>query len=345
MVTNRFLYFPLRTLKPAFFLCFLSLMSMNLMGQEGDYYSDLEALEVQKVHWVDQIPSKNEASKKNKKGWLKRFLFGGSDIPELLKPVLAIPTSQEEIIILDHGNGTIFILEDGELDIPKIIKKQNGKFTSMVSGCLLPNNDLLFTDSRLNEIYRLSADRKRISVFNESPLEQPTGIAFCPVTNKLWVVETASHRVSMFDLEGKRIRSFGERGDGEYEFNYPTSVCVDKEGKVYVVDTLNYRIQIFNQNGVFVSQFGENGNGTGYLASPKGIAIDSHGFIYLVDALFHGVQIFDIKGNYLYQFGQQGREAGEFWMPSGIFIDENDKIYVADGYNARIQQFELDLEK
>lgn len=328
-----------------YLLCFGQTFFNDCKAQDSTYVGIDEIIELEHVHWVAQIPKIDEEGQKLKKGWFKRFLFGGNDVPEIQKPVWCVPVNAEETIVLDQGNSTIFIVDEDDLDVPKIVRKQNGKFSSLVSGCLLPNKDLLFVDSRLSEIYRLSANRKEITLFNKSPLVQPTGIAFNEKTSELWIVETASHRVSIFDLEGNRIRTFGERGTGEGEFNYPTSICTDNNGNVYVVDTLNYRIQIFKADGTYVSQFGENGNGTGYLAAPKGIAVDSYGHIYIVDALFHGVQIFDVEGNYLYQFGEQGRGAGQFWMPSGIFIDKKNTIYVADGYNSRIQLFELELIK
>ena len=312
-------------------------------AQDSTYVDVLDFFEMNQVNWVSQIPSLKEDVKKQSKGWFKRLVLGKKEITTLQKPVMAIPLGINKTIILDQGNGTLFLTEEDKLTIPKILKKEETQFSSLVGACLLPNKDVLFTDSRLNGIYKLSADQKTISGFNTAPLEQPTGIAYASSNNQIWVVETGSHRISILDEQGNKIKSFGERGSGAGEFNYPTSIWIDKKGTAYVVDALNYRIQLFDKEGNFLSMFGKNGNGTGFFASPKGIATDSHGNIYVVDALFHGVQIFDIQGNYLYQFGTQGRGTGEFWMPSGIFIDEQDMIYVADSYNARIQIFQLNF--
>ncbi|MDT8413362.1 MAG: 6-bladed beta-propeller [Vicingaceae bacterium] len=313
-------------------------------SQDTTYVDEIDFFDTSKVQWVNQIPPLQQDTKQHQKGWLKRLLFGNNDILGLQKPVLAIPANATSSIILDQGNGTLFIAEDDKLSIPKIVRKQNGNFTSLVGGCLLPNNDLLFTDSRLESIFILSENLKSIGLLNDSlQLKQPTGIAYLTAKNQIWVVETGAHQISILDSQGNRIKTIGQRGNGKGEFNYPTSIWIDKKGTAYVVDALNYRIQLFDLAGNFLSMFGENGNGTGFFASPKGIATDSYGNIYVVDALFHGVQIFDATGNYLYQFGKQGRETGEFWMPSGIFIDEQDIIYVADSYNARIQIFKLNF--
>ena len=330
-------------------LVFLGLILIPLntvYSQDSTYVDVLDFFETNNVQWVNQIPPLQQDVKKQRKGWFKRLLFGNKDIVGLQKPVLAIPVNAASSIILDQGNGTLFIYEDNKFNIPKIVRKQEGKFTSLVSAALMPNKDLVFTDSKLEGVFKLTEDLKSIEPLNNSlKLTQPTGIAYSSKNNQIWVVETGAHQISILDRQGNRIKTIGQRGTDKGEFNYPTFIWIDNKGTAYVVDALNYRIQIFDAAGNFLSMFGENGNGTGYFASPKGIATDSFGNIYVVDALFHGVQLFDKNGNYLYRFGTQGHGTGEFWMPSGIYIDQQNNIYVADSYNGRIQIFKLDLKK
>jgi len=334
------------TFKYFFLTGIFFLFTSAAYAQDSTYVDVLDFFETNSVQWINQIPPLKQDQKKQRKGWFKSIILGKKDIPGLQKPVQAIPTSTTTSILLDQGNATLFFVKDEKLSIPKIVRKQNGNFSSLVGACLLPNKDLLFTDSRLEGVFILTEDLKSIALLNDSlQLKQPTGIAYSIPNNQIWVVETKAHQISILDIQGNRIKTIGQRGSGAGEFNYPTSIWIDKNGTAYVVDALNYRIQLFDKEGNFLSMFGENGDGTGFLASPKGIATDSHGHIYIVDALFHGVQIFDAQGNYLYQFGKQGRQTGEFWMPSGIFIDDQDIIYVADSYNARIQIFQLDFKE
>lgn len=333
-------------LKTSFLLCVIFLIVTKVQSQDTTYVDAIDFFDTNRVQWINQIPPLEEDVKKQRKGWLKRLIFGDKYILEIQKPVQAIPISPTNTLVLDQGNGTLFLSEDKRLSIPKIFRKHQDQFSSLVAACLLPNNELLFTDSRQNGIFLLSEDQKSLGLLNDSlSLKQPTGIAYSSSNNEIWVVETGAHQISILNSKGEPIKIIGKRGLGEGEFNYPTYIWIDKAGTAYVVDALNYRIQLFDKNGNFLSMFGENGNGTGYFASPKGIATDSHGYIYVVDALFHGVQIFDAQGNYLYQFGKQGRQTGEFWMPSGIYIDTNNFIYVADSYNSRIQIFQLDIKE
>jgi DNA-binding beta-propeller fold protein YncE len=226
-------------------------------------------------------------------------------------------------------------LADGEIELA------NQNFPSLVAICKFNNDKMLFTDSKNNSIYCFDKENKVYLLNDSLRLNKPTGIGFVKSTKEIWVSETGNHSIVILDAQGKFLRRIGQRGTEANEFNFPTSIWVDKNEHIYIVDAMNYRIQIFDKDGNFLSNFGEQGDATGYFARPKGIATDSFGNIYVVDALFHNVQIFASDGRYLYNFGGQGTKDGDFWLPSGIYIDDEDKIYVADSYNSRIQIFKL----
>ncbi|MDP2068537.1 MAG: 6-bladed beta-propeller [Lutibacter sp.] len=316
------------------------LITINSIGQKTK--NDLQEFPNEKytIKWVDQFP-KSVDVKRTKKGWFSRFLFGEKNNPEITKPIAILALNPSEFSILDQGSGTLFEIKDNEKKISKAFKKSKINFPSLVSYCKIPTNELLITDSRLNAVYKLNEAEKKLTVLNTNlQLQQPTGIAYSEVSKEIWIVETAAHRISILNEKGELIKTIGRRGDASGEFNFPTSIWIDKIGNAYVIDALNFRVQIFNKEGEVISIFGEAGNATGYFARPKGIATDSKGNIYISDALYHTVQVFDITGNFLYQFGEQGRDKGQFWMPAGIYIDDNDFIYVADMYNARVQIFQ-----
>lgn len=295
------------------------------------------------ISWVSQYPAaKQENKKQNVFKRIFYFLIKKDKQQSLVRPVAIVAAGTTDFCVLDQGCRSIFDIKDTKADIPRCIKKKENYFTSLVGICSLPDNQMLFTDSRLNKIFIVSADKKKLNVFNDSlELQQPTGIAYSPVTKEIWVVETNAHRISVLNDRGELIKTIGSRGDENGQFNFPTSIWIDKDGNAYVVDAMNFRIEIFNKKGEFVSAFGEAGDVPGTFARPKGIATDTFGNIYVVDALFNVVQIFDRAGNFLYNFGKQGREKEEFWMPSGIYIDSKNFIYIADNYNSRIQIFQL----
>lgn len=319
--------------------CFLT--AGNEVVAQDTLITDNDKYEFSRIRWVGQFPMGGDVE--SAPGIFKKIgkFFWGKKPVILAKPVAISVKNSNEFFVIDQANGTILSYDKSKDRFVHLLKDL-GKFPSLVGLCRLPNNLLAFTDSKLDKIYVIDIKRKTIRELNdELVLDQPTGITYSPSTGEIWVIETASHQVTVLDLNGKRTGKFGQRGMGEGEFNYPTSIWVDENGFAYIVDAMNYRVQIFSPEKKFVAAFGSQGDATGYFARPKGIATDSQGNIYVVDVLFNVVQVFDRSGNLLYYFGGQGRGKGQFWMPAGLFIDEENNIYVADSYNSRIQIFQV----
>lgn len=321
-------------------------LSINYIGFSQSTFDTLPVIESAEIQWLNQYPpaEKTHFHKKPNLGNIISVIAGGNNNQSsvLNKPIAIFAENPENIWVVDNGYENLFRIKNNIAGVPRVFSRQKIIFQSLVGICSIPEQGILFTDSRMNKIFFLKNDQKKIEIFSDSLiLNQPTGIAYYAPRSEIWVVETASHCITLLDKTGKKIRSFGTRGPGKGEFNFPTSIWIDHTGYVYVVDALNYRVQIFDDQGVFISSFGEGGNASGYFGMPKGIASDSYGNIYVTDALFHLIQIFDRQGHFLYSFGSQGREKGQFWMPSGIYIDKQDNIYIADSYNSRVQLFRL----
>ncbi len=58
----------------------------------------------------------------------------------------------------------------------------------------------------------------------ETPWQRPTGLAWSPQTQLLYVVDTLAHRVYGLHTDGKLELSFGGRGEGVESFNFPTHI-------------------------------------------------------------------------------------------------------------------------
>ena len=293
------------------------------------------------IRWIASLPSGDRSSDI---GFFEKIFnfFVGYEPVVFNNPVYIYADGLQNYWIINQGDGTILHNLNGKVGKAPIFKKTDNLFPSMVAICSLNSEGMLFTDSKLNSVFSFTDDGKNFRIFNDTnSLDRPTGIAFSELTGEIWVVETGSHQISVFNRNGERIRTVGQRGTGRCEFNFPTYIWIDSSGIIYIVDSMNFRIQVLSSKGDYITAFGQQGNATGYFARPRGIATDSKGNIYVVDALFNVVQIFDIKGNLLYYFGSQGSGNYQFWMPSGIFIDKKDYIYISDSYNGRVQIFQL----
>jgi hypothetical protein len=293
------------------------------------------------IKWIGTIPS---AESSGNDGFFEKIFnfIVGKELVVFNNPVSIFANGRDDYFIVNQGEGNIIKQKDGKTEVVHVFKKPENIFPSLIGICHIDNLGYLFSDSKLNKVYILADNGKQISAFNDSDtLTRPTGVAFSEKTGEVWVVETGSNRISVYDRSGHRIKTIGQRGTGRLEFNFPTYIWIDRSGKVYIVDSMNYRVQILSAEGEFINSFGKQGDATGFFARPRGIATDSQGNIYVVDALFDVIQIFNISGKLLYYFGTHGNGKSQFWMPSGIFIDKSDNIYVSDSYNGRVQIFQL----
>ncbi len=269
---------------------------------------------------------------------LTRILFGEKQL-RLVRP-MAVVVSNNTVFVADPGAKGVHRFDKASNEHTLILLNGNKPLPSPVGLALGAGGDVYVSDSALGQVLVIHPQSDSASpVPLERPLKQPTGIAFDPERKELFVVDTLAHRIYTFSSKGRLLREFGERGDANGAFNFPTMIWRTGGGEILVTDSLNFRVQSFDGSGKWRMTFGRHGDGTGDLARHKGIATDQHGHIYVVDALFHAIQIFDARGTFLLAVGELGQGPGEFWLPSGIFIDADNTLYVADSYNQRIQVF------
>lgn len=271
---------------------------------------------------------------------LKDFVFGEAE-SRLVRP-MAVVAGDGVIHVADPGAGGVHRFDTKAGDYRLIPGPGGTPLPSPVGLARGADGEVYVTDSKLAQVFVIRRDAAEAAPLRlDAPLRQPTGIAFDAATRRLYVADTAQHRITVFAADGRTVAQIGRRGPADGEFNYPTYLCLAAEGRLYVTDSLNFRLQAFDAQGRFVSSFGRQGDGAGDAARQKGVATDGHGHIYVVDALFHAFQIFDQAGRLLLPVGERGQERGEFWLPTGIFIDtrdgDGDTIYVADSYNRRVQ--------
>ena len=83
----------------------------------------------------------------------------------------------------------------------------------------------------------------------------PRRIAIGP-DDSIYVVDQGHNRIVKFSPDGQVLSTWGSNGNGDGQFNDPTSVAVDSTtDKVYVADPSNKRIQVFDSNGKFLTKW------------------------------------------------------------------------------------------
>ena len=82
----------------------------------------------------------------------------------------------------------------------------------------------------------------------------PRRIAIGP-DDSVYVVDQGRTRIVKFSPDGQVLTTWGSKGNGDGQFDDPTSVAVDPTtNKVYVADPRNKRIQVFDSDGKFLNE-------------------------------------------------------------------------------------------
>ncbi len=149
-------------------------------------------------------------------------------------------------------------------------------------------------------------------------------------------------RITIYDSDSNYYGTFGEYGEGDGQFVWPTAIARDSAGNTYVACEYLNRIVRFDPEGNPLPGWGTSGSAKGELDGPSGIVIDADGNLLVVDHWNHRIQKFSTNGNLLGGFGEFGEGEGQFNMPWGITVDAQGCIYVADWRNDRIQKFTHD---
>ncbi|MEI6667887.1 MAG: 6-bladed beta-propeller [Acidobacteriota bacterium] len=260
-------------------------------------------------------------------------LVGGREEPEMLQPYGVAVDPAGRVLVADTFGHAIHVLDPRK---PKYssIRVDGGSLI----GVALAGDRLVVTDSASGRVICLDdRGRTRWTLGPGDGFERPTGVVVAG--DRVYVADTLANRIVIVGLGGKVLGSFGRRGDGPGEFNFPTNLARTIDGRLLVTDAMNFRVQVFDADGRFLRTFGRLGDGSGDFDKPKGVAVDSDGHIYVVEGISDVVQVFDDSGQFLLAFGGSGSGAGQLWLPSGIAI-ANGRIYVADSANRRIQVYQ-----
>ena len=154
------------------------------------------------------------------------------------------------------------------------------------------------------------------------------------------VAEWDGDCVSVFSPSGEKLRTFGTRGSGQGQFQWPHGVAVDGEWNILVADSNNHRIQKFTPEGQFLTAVGAKGKGPLQFYCPADIVLNAaNKKVYVTDCLNHCVQVLNSDLTFSSSFGEPGSGKGQFHYPRGIACDSTGKVYVADFGNDRVQVF------
>lgn len=108
-------------------------------------------------------------------------------------------------------------------------------------------------------------------------LINPTGIAVLGSSGTVVVVHDGEKRVVVFNLQGKKLHSFGQKGAASGEICYPVDVAVTPTGYVVVTDAGDKAVKVFTSKGNYVLTIKDS------FHMPWGVDTDSCGHILVSD--------------------------------------------------------------
>jgi DNA-binding beta-propeller fold protein YncE len=159
--------------------------------------------------------------------------------------------------------------------------------------------------------------------------------------DRLYLAEAGNNRISVFDLYGEFLFTFGAEGTAAGQMIRPEASKVASDGTIFVADYGNHRVQVFTKDGEFIRMFAGEGTEPGQFRNITGIALDKYDNVYTCDLGNNRIQVFDKDGNFLYEFGEAGTGPGQFDNLHGLVVDDDGNIYIADTGNNRIQKFKV----
>lgn len=211
----------------------------------------------------------------------------------------------------------------------------------------------------MSSIYKIDQDGNVLLRFDQNVYQFYSAESIKVDRNSVvYIANRNLHKITIYK-DRNTVKTFGNYGTSDGQFNNPSSLNIDSVGNIWVADNGNNRIQVFNSSYEFIIKFGSfcnisNGSGcvdpdgTGPLAlgdgqfnGPRGIAFDNYGNSYVVDTGNYRIQKFDSEGHFILKWGSYGNSGGGFFLSPRYLDISNDRVFVTDRSRNIVQVFDL----
>jgi len=205
----------------------------------------------------------------------------------------------DRIFVVDSQLGIVFVFRtDGSIEGTF----GAGKFVRPVGIAIDNENRFVYVvDAVGNRVDVFDADSYRFlrvvgkpkttDVLAPEVFDRPTNVAVDSEGN-LYVTDTFSARVQVFDADGNFLRMWGKPGTAPGTFMRPKGIAVDRDDHVYVVDSEFNNVQVFDSEGRLLMFFGDRGLTPGTFTLAAGIGIDPQNRVIVTEQWTGRVQIF-----------------------------------------------------
>ncbi|HID29871.1 MAG TPA: hypothetical protein EYP19_07695 [Desulfobacterales bacterium] len=153
-----------------------------------------------------------------------------------------------------------------------------------------------------DNLYIIDKANQRILIFDENLrfdrqvlVKGAKGLGDLKVSSNgnLYALDTIGGSIHVFDRQGDLLLTFGKKGKGKGEFDFPVSLAVCRKGVIYVLDQHKHKVSAFNPKGEFLMEFSQLGWREGRLHYPSYIYVNRAGRIFVVDRGNSRVSVFE----------------------------------------------------
>lgn len=194
------------------------------------------------------------------------------------------------------------------------------------------------TGSHLLYIFNLTKKSvDYIQQINNRQLEYPTGLAFDPQKNRIYLADSARNFIYVLNRDGDFVAEWQPPGG----FKRPAGLTVDQTGNLYVADALEGYVFVFDSDGRYLRKIGSQLSETGRYERPVNVAVGPNGEVLVVDAMSFQVEVQSASGESLGIIGRLGDSAGYFARPKGLAVSQQGYVYISDSAFDNIQVFDM----
>ncbi len=278
----------------------------------------------------------------------------GAQAPTLGFPKRIAESNGGSLVVSDPSLGGIAAVDQASLEILWV--------------CPVPGeplavgtwNNLLFVGNATThhvEVYRVAGPGKKIEfLYNLGAQEQatatffqvPSDIAIDKQQRLVFVLDSASRQVNVFDVRGSFLYTISP--SGEATLLSPTAIAVDETRQEVLVSDYGdpsgtffggartaARILFYTYNGTYLGQI----DGAHRFARPQGLAVDDVGRVYVAEALLGQIFVFNRStGEIVNKLGSFGEAPGQLQLPLDVVLDQKSgDLFVTNNMLQRVEVF------
>jgi len=138
-----------------------------------------------------------------------------------------------------EASPTVLVGKTGQIDG---VEEEPGNFLFPNGLAVAPNGNVYVSDGDNRRVQVFDRQGEFVRVIDTSGV--PRGVAI-DTKLRLYVADALAHTIDVYDLDGRRLTEFGERGFGPGQFNYPNDIATDRRGRIYITDRENDQVQVW----------------------------------------------------------------------------------------------------